>query len=391
MTSMEQWQTTAASYAVLGAVCYSAWYYYNKGNNRQGAQVQRNTTPRQLDSPHKPENKSSRGKQREEKQKAGSRKPKQSETHQPTYTASADNTEQDNEKDSDRAFAESLRKTQKGTTFASSKDSKPRIKSVKPSTGNKTPELSASSSTTGPEADEEASSGHTVPLGATDAETAPIAFEDDMGVEKPKNHASITITPSNKPERQAQPKKQSSSLEVETKKQRQNRKKAEEARLAREEIEGVRRQAMEKQRREARIAEGRAAKDGTASGTASYKPTSNAWTSSAAPAVQAPTEDAPLLDTMNTNTNGSSADKLTKNLSGMSGANGVPGNSGSQTNGTATSAKANYENLPSEEEQMRILKEQDDNWTTVAKPKKGKKKQNGIAGGSESGDAAEVA
>ncbi|KAJ0160643.1 hypothetical protein CTA2_7604 [Colletotrichum tanaceti] len=139
---------------------------------------------------------------------------------------------------------------------------------------------------------------------------------------------------------------------AETKKQRQNRQKAEAKKAAREEEEKERKVKLEKQRRAAREAAGISAKDGSQF-MASVNGNKSAWTAGSpngasangtSPAVQP-------LDTFEAPANSRTA------------ASAAP----------AQSSNTWISSLPSEEEQIERLKE-DDEWNTVpAKSKKAKK------------------
>ncbi|TDZ27189.1 hypothetical protein C8035_v012116 [Colletotrichum spinosum] len=139
---------------------------------------------------------------------------------------------------------------------------------------------------------------------------------------------------------------------AETKKQRQNRQKAEAKKLAREEEEKERKTKLEKQRRTAREAAGVAAKDGSqfmasVNGKSAWTAGSpnGSTTNGESPSVESPSVEP--LDTFEAPTK----------------------------NGTTAAAPAQSDNwisaLPSEEEQIQRLKE-DDEWNTV--PTKASKK-----------------
>ena len=103
--------------------------------------------------------------------------------------------------------------------------------------------------------------------------------------------------------------KQPKTQEVETKKQRQNRKKTEEAKLAREEADRVQKAKLEQQRRTARESRGEPAKNGV---SISHAPVSNPWKEQNAAreaqisAVGNTGAPAQLLDTFETESNSSS-------------------------------------------------------------------------------------
>jgi hypothetical protein len=139
----------------------------------------------------------------------------------------------------------------------------------------------------------------------------------------------------------------------ESKKARQNRRKVEEARIAREEDERIRQQLLEKQRKTAREARGEPAKNGMTSAAA---PSSSAWNGE--PKPQAVTNGAShaLLDTFEQDaTSTASSNDAATNVT-------TP----------ATVASGNAE-LPSEEAQLEMLNG-DNGWNEVSTSKKTKKK-----------------
>ncbi|OAA73314.1 hypothetical protein ISF_00215 [Cordyceps fumosorosea ARSEF 2679] len=167
-----------------------------------------------------------------------------------------------------REFAKQLSKAQEGTKFAARSDAKQREKSVKQS---KAGQIDATKATK-TEAPVPAPTALVQPEApadveelveeATSAAPAEAGRVDDMLEPKAPAPTVLRISESSKPNEQK--KKESKPVEKgETKKQRQNRKKAEAAKAAREEAETERKALEEKQRRQARVAEGRAAKDGS--------------------------------------------------------------------------------------------------------------------------------
>jgi len=171
----------------------------------------------------------------------------------------------------------------------------------------------------------------------------------DMLGERSVSPAVMSIKPSEKPARSVKGQTQKAEVAQETKKQRQNRKKVEEAKAAREEEEKARKALEEKQRRVARESRGEPAKNGLGQSKA---PATNAWTEvPSRGAVQPPKAAPQLLDTFE------AAPAPTK---------------AAPTNGTAATP-ASYNGLPSEEEQLRLAME-DSAWTTVPKGGKTKRK-----------------
>ena len=216
---------------------------------------------------------------------------------------------------------------------------------------------STASSTTGADADDDLSPAMSPEFGATES-TGPPGGVSDMLEAPAKGPSVLRLTEPAVSRSVRQSKPQKHALEPESKKQRQNRQKNEEKKLAREQAEKERRVILEKQLRTAREAEGRPARNGLAF---SKGPSTNAWTTSSHDSVpmtpDTPTGNGLLLDTF---------DKPS--------ASATTGDQ-RQTNGTPAGQKTWDGNLPSEEDQMRMLNELDnDGWNTVEKGGKGKKK-----------------
>ncbi len=218
------------------------------------------------------------------------------------------------------------------------------------------PDMSTASSTTGADADDDLSPAMSPEFGATQS-TEPAGGVSDMLEAPTKGPSVLRLTEPAVTQAVRQPKPQKQAQEPETKKQRQNRQKNEEKKLLREQAEKERRVLFEKQLRAVREAEGRPAKNGMASS----KPPTNAWSKSAdspkPTAPEAASSHDMLLDTFDEPTAAAS-------------------NSAQRyTGGMSATQKAWNRDLPSEEEQMRILNEMDnDGWNTVEKTGKGKKK-----------------
>ena len=221
--------------------------------------------------------------------------------------------------------------------------------------------MSTASSTTGADADDDLSPAISPALGATES-TKTTGDVSDMLEPSTKGPSVFRLTESAQSQTARQPKTQKKAEEPETKKQRQNRKKNEEKKLAREQAEKERRVLLEKQLRTAREAEGRPAKNGLG---LSQAPVSNAWTKSGDDTT-APTSSSAsdghgaLLDTFDE----------TKS---------------SAEHGNGTKDTVWERELPSEEEQMRILNEMvsNDGWNTVEKSGKAKKKAGKMAEGED--------
>ena len=232
-------------------------------------------------------------------------------------------------------------------------------KAVEPTGGARSHEMSQTSSTTGADADDDLSPAVSPALGAfhTTPDASGVA---DMLEAPAKGPSVLRLIQSTEPQPERQQKPKKAAPEPETKKQRRNRQKNEERKAAREQAEKERRVLMEKQRRIAREAEGRPAKNGLGS----MPPTTNAWskpTEAAAPisssAVKSPSVNGLLLDTF---------EESSKSVATFS---------ATGTNGSAANQKTWERDIPSEEEQMRMLSEMDDDgWNTVEKGGKAKKK-----------------
>lgn len=191
----------------------------------------------------------------------------------------------------DRDFARQLQNAKTGTLSSAKAPASTKQRSVKQNRAKENVVAEASSdnatapsSTTGGDADDDQSPVNSPDLNATAVASLITNGISDM-LEQPAAGPSVlrVTAPTNAAPKKA---KVPPKLEpVETKKQRQNRKKAEAKRLARDEDEKERGALMEKQRRTAREAEGRAAKDGSAF-MAAKAPANSAWTGSqAAPTV----------------------------------------------------------------------------------------------------------
>ncbi|KAI9738647.1 MAG: hypothetical protein M1834_008152 [Cirrosporium novae-zelandiae] len=266
---------------------------------------------------------------------------------------------------SNKEFARRMSGVKAGTLLTPSTQQKPKAKSMKQR--HSQVDTSASTSTTGRDAEDGLSATTSPSLGGKDSGTVLVSGDISDMLEAPAEAAGVLrLTDPVQPPRQKQQRQQKPAPVQETKKQRQRRQRKEEDRLARQEDEAQRRILLEKQLRTAREAEGRPARNGMSAAS----PASNAWTSQSKPAnndqpsTVASSADSQLLDTFD------SGKKVSKESA-------------------ATNGKWAHE-LPSEEEQMRIINEMDENagWNTVTKPKKGKKKgKTNADDGNESSDA----
>jgi hypothetical protein len=383
-----------AGIALIGA---GYWYLQSRRtttrSNRSVPQKQANRSGDALKDGKSKKNRSegpqSGGEQGNSSQEKGQKKKKQKTTHSTVEDTAPEVVTTDHDaKEDDHAnnqeFARQFQNAKSGTISSSRPQAASRQKSVKQSQAkgisssnnieaveSVSNEVSKASSAAGVDGYDDLSAANSPALGATEMMTLRSGDVSDM-LESPSPGPSVLrIT---EPATSTQPKKErkpTQSLEVvETKKQRQNRKKAEVKKEAREEQEKERRVLLEKQRRTAREAEGRAAKDGS-SFMAAQAPTSSAWavppsTVNGQPAST--NKDVELLDTYEPTMNG-----VSKSPPSTSGAGSVE----------KTDNKWNKA-IPSEEEQMRLL-EEEMAWNTVTS-KKGKKK----AGESEQVSALKV-
>lgn len=284
----------------------------------------------------------------------------------------------------DLAYAESMAKLREGNKLTSSRGKEARNKTVKQSTADTAradPEAQAAASD---EADNAATS-------QSNSAAAKQAGVFDMLEPSAKAPSSLRIAPKEvKPTAVpedgwatvAKPKKEPSKQSVpvtedaETKKQRQNRKKAEATRAQVAAAEKAREVLAENQRRQARIARGEAAKDGSKQTAQAI----NRWNERElnGGAVQAPVVPGPepaLLDTYHQDGASSASSK---------------DNAGSWSPVSNSTANTNWaEGLPDEQEQLRRLAEDDPNsWNTVTDKKKSKRKQPKAEGDGASTDGA---
>ncbi|KAL7923962.1 hypothetical protein ACQKWADRAFT_288381 [Trichoderma austrokoningii] len=275
------------------------------------------------------------------------------------------------EKLDNREFARQLSKAKEGAKFDNKEAAKQREKTVKQSKANKpkaaapAPEAVISApSSNGADADDDES-----PV-ALSPETRPVDVSGVSDMLEPTSTTGPSVLRLTDTEPKKQKKKASKNPEpVETKKQRQNKKKAEAAKAAREETEKERKVLEEKQRRTARIAEGRAAKDGSEF-MAAVNGKKSAWDgTNGTNGAAAKKEDAAVyapLDTFEKSAPAPAAKKEAAN----------------QLESSWISS------LPSEEEQMEMLKEESDEWNTVkTKSSKKSKKAPSVESGEEATQA----
>lgn len=268
--------------------------------------------------------------------------------------------DEEQESEADKQWAQRMAQTQKGTNLSTTSKKEKKLKTVKQSSAINTPDGSAQPSPQlGSDADE-------VPI--VDTPMLNAGDVNDMLEPVAAGPSVLRVTAPTQPQKEKAPKKAKEEV-FETKKQRQNRKKVEERREQREAEEKERKALEERQRRAAREARGEPARNGIA---VSKPPASNAWQSrfSAAPASDTtitPQIDSsinqPLLDTFDADSTASSLAPST----------------------TATSTEDGETGGTSYEDQIAQAKRnsEDDGWTTVAQPKKTKKKPESQAPASE--------
>lgn len=368
---------------VLCIAGYYAFRYVDSGRKKELARAaaqQKKRVEDRLVPPTYKENKTKAKRQRGEsiakdgeksdrsakaKQRPASQQPLATTTNQKADYSSDDHVD-------NREFAKQLASIKQGTSFAGPKKGEERkAKSVKQSRAQEpdaapkpAAKVSAPSSTTGGDADDDQS-----PIASPEFTAVDSRDVSDM-LEQPSSSGPSVLRLTDTDKAAKPNNKKTKAPEVkETKKQRQNRAKAEAARLAREAEEAERKVKLEQQRRTARIAEGRAAKDGS-SFTNAAAPKNNAWAGSGANSTPRPSsfgsgEFVPVqpLDTYDA-ANQTDASKAS-----------APSVDKSSDNWVSS--------LPSEEEQMSLLQD-NDNWNTVTSKKTRRKTKENVTSDSNS-------
>lgn len=401
---MSSWTAVAGSWGLLAGCIVLGWYYYTKNGNqpkRIGKQLVNGSIPEVLDETIQGDStkKQKRNKKEQKRNASGSmvsgaslpelesisshtsaqpslQKFKQTNSDRSTPSLSFDvksNIKKTTQKDSDldvNEFARQMAKAKAGTTFSGSKKDNQHVRTRKQSkvNGSIGPGLSdrevldsGTSSNTGGDADDDLSSVNSPELSAitSPADTTGIS---DMLEPAGRGPISLRITEPLMPvkSRTIQPKKQEV---AETKKQRQNRLKREREKEANREAEAQRKILEEKQRRTAREAEGRPAKNGNGWTYDSGLP-ANVWSSGKSKPQTAPVMKGDLLDTTEEPEKPPTVINKAHSLSTekLNSAEGISAHWGN--------------NLPSEEEQLRLIQEQSEEseWTTVPQPKRSKRK-----------------
>ena len=200
---------------------------------------------------------------------------------------------------------------------------------------------SSTSSTTGADADDDLSSSNSPAFGAQ-SNTSGQGGVADMFEAPTPGPSVLRLTDPVQPARAISNKQIKPVQQEETKKQRQNRKRAEQRKIEQQEAEKQRRILLERQLRTAREAEGRPAKNGVPV----QKAPESKWTKPPQTMPDVNT-NVPLLDTLEPQSTKAPAAKS-----------------------SITDKNWSKKDLPSEEEQMRILSEMDNDWQTVEKPKR---------------------
>ncbi|KAK7976715.1 hypothetical protein PG990_008561 [Apiospora arundinis] len=247
-------------------------------------------------------------------------------------------------------FARQYANAKSGTKFEGPKRDDKKAKSVKQSRAREIEaqeeKISVPSSTTG-DADDDLSETNSPEVVAADSRDVSDMLEPTASGPSVMR---ITDTDAVKAKKQKEKKEEI----VESKKQRQNRKKAEAAKAARQEEEVERKKLEEAQRRQARIAEGRAAKDGSAFMAAANK--ESVWKPKAEEE-----ESSKLVELLDT-----TEQKPAAKASKPSAPKPVAAPSNIQDSWISA--------VPSEEEQIKLLQDEDSwNEVTSKKSKKGKK------------------
>lgn len=245
-------------------------------------------------------------------------------------------------------FAQSFSKLKTGHQFTANKTEKKRQKSVKQSRAQETDEVPAASppSSAAGDADDDLSSAASPVAAPVDS----TGVSDMLEASAPAPSV-LRLTDTDKAPKPSA-KKAKAPEPVESKKQRQNRLKAERKKSEREQDEVERKKLEEAQRRRARIAEGRPAQDGS-SFMANKE---SAWTAKTNGDSSAPVQ---LLDTFEKPTSTPVATSTPKAAVG----------------GNKERSESWMSSLPSEEDQIAQVMEDSSAWSevTTKKGKKGKK------------------
>ncbi|KAK4181673.1 hypothetical protein QBC36DRAFT_39706 [Triangularia setosa] len=299
----------------------------------------------------------------------------------PSATSSKPANDSSDDEVDNREFARQLASIKQGTNLnATKKADEKRQKSVKQSRAQaidekpKESKVSAPSSTAGVDADDDASS-------AASPEVKPADAGDVSDMLEPKASGPSVLRLTDTEKVKPKEKKAKEPEKTETKKQRQNRRKKELEQEQRQEDERQRKVAEEAQRRQARIAEGRAAKDGSEFTNKAIK--ESVWAAGNSTKTETkPTNGqiAPVqpLDTFDTDSyTDVSIPQQTDSASKVATAK-------------QASAPSNWiASLPSEEEQMKMI-EDEEAWNTVPSKKSKKKKTEATSATESAGESEPV-
>jgi hypothetical protein len=345
---------------VIGVIGYTQHNAKQVKQQKIASQKQRVQDSR--DQPKK-ENKAKR--QRMESFASESSKPQSQPKAQPkSYVAAAKSKAKDDSSDDgvdNREFAKQMAQNKKNK-FAPKVNNEQKQKSVKqskakdlsqetPADNGKASAPSAPSSTAGIDGDDDQSSAASPIVSAAD----PTGVSDML--EQPSSGPSV-LRLTDTAEKQQKPRQAKPPQPTETKKQRQNRQKAERAKVQREEDEKTRKALLEAQRRTAREAEGRAAKDGSTFTAAK----SSAWTQVNGKSGKSTDPAAPIqpLDTFENTPKASAV---------------APSEPAKKENAKQNGGKTSWADIPySEEEQLKMLEKDSEEWVPVSKSRKKKAK-----------------
>ncbi|KAI9665240.1 MAG: hypothetical protein M1829_005778 [Trizodia sp. TS-e1964] len=357
----------------------AAWYYYSQKDKSKTRPARPSSSARETN------NHREREKERTKRAQKGKKKERHAPAADPITVGQSEEIsaghEAADEELNNQEFAQSLNRLKSGSFLAAaaqvpkaqrssrSHRTSPKL-AVPAEAGDHTSsshKSSANSSTNGGDADDDFSStGSPAPGGIAEGSYSGSQNVSDM-LESPAPGPSILrLTEPIQPPRPVKTVHKTPQVQ-ETKKQRQNRRKAEEKKASRQEDEKERRILLEKQLKTAREAEGRPAKNGVVQ---PRPPVDPAWVSNGRPNAGGyaaarstlPFGDAPLLDTFERET---------------------------RAPAQKTAVQEWERDLPSEEEQLRILNQMDENsgWNTVPTGgKKGKKRSTGNNNSTESSE-----
>lgn len=380
---MELTSTTVGGWATIIAVAGGIYYISNrKEKSKRPAAAKQTSKPLEV----KKESKAKKGKKaslqsdgdsevksgsdKKKKAKKPSPAPVKAQSAQSEQSTYADVTE-DKEEQDNKEFARRMAATKAGGAIGTSNAKvETRQKSVKQSRAQEKQEkkekpgvefssdnLTAPSSTNGGDADDDQSPINSPELSATTDESHVGGGVADM-LEKPSAGPSVLkISAPTNPAPEKKQKTQAPAAPAESKKQRQNRQKAEAQKAQREADEAERQKLMEQSRRNARLAEGRAAKDGSgfmASKTPAY---ASQW-SAPPPSTNGTTTSDKKVQLLDTN------EPTEKPAEPTAEAVYSP----------SQEAGSKWETNLSEEDQIRIFAE-NENWETVKNDKKKRAKK----------------